>query len=226
MVVHQLPKLTTRVRFPLPAFSFSRAAFFLLLASGCASTSTSSIPLLPIGGVQQAVPQQDGFYYQVKPKETLWTIANRYGLDAKQLSTINRIPDPGQLSVGQRLFIPNRQEIDGFLWPLRGRASRAKRLGGSTDYGLSITAASGSFARATRSGRISVAASDVAGWGKTIVIDHGDGYLSVYSQLDQLLVSPGSQIRQGTPVGLVGSDPLYFEIRYGTQPRDPMQLLR
>lgn len=83
----------------------------------------------------------------------------------------------------------------------------------------------GGLVRASRTGRVAVAAQDLAGWGKTVLLDHGDGFVTVYSGLDQVLVSPGLTVRQGNPIGRVDRHPLYFEIREGVRARDPLRLL-
>lgn len=44
--------------------------------------------------------------YQVRPGDTLWLIAQRYGLDWQRLARINRIADPMNLMVGTTLLIP------------------------------------------------------------------------------------------------------------------------
>jgi septal ring factor EnvC (AmiA/AmiB activator) len=79
--------------------------------------------------------------------------------------------------------------------------------------------------RASRTGRVAVAARHLQGLGPTVILDHGDGYVSVYAGLDQLLVSPGVRVEQGNPVGRLAGDPLYFEIRYQTRLSDPLRLL-
>lgn len=68
------------------------------------------------------------------------------------------------------------------------------------------------------------------GYGKMILIDHGDGYLSVYSGLSKINVSIGSHIKSGQIIGTSGSLPsgetgLYLEIRYYNQPTDPLSWL-
>ena len=70
-----------------------------------------------------------------------------------------------------------------------------------------------------------MAARDLWGGGKTVIVDHWDGYLSVYAGLEQLLVAPGSTLRQGVPLGSIGVQPLYFEVRYGSKPRQTLSLL-
>ena len=72
---------------------------------------------------------------------------------------------------------------------------------------------------------VAVASQHLAGWGKTVILDHGDGYVTIYAGLQDVLVSPGLQIAQGNPVGRLGQRPLYFEIRNDARPLDPLKLL-
>ena len=187
----------------------------LILLAGCATTSHD--PAIPL---PQAIPTLQGSYHLVAPGETLWRVARAYGLEPRTLASVNRLPSVGQLKVGQRLFIPLPLESSQFLWPVRG-ARRTPR----TSYGVEIAAPTGSLVRVSRTGRVAVATQQLSGWGKTIVVDHLDGYLSVYTWLQQILVSPGVTLRQGTPLGSVGVQPLHFEIRYGAIPKDTLALL-
>ena len=185
---------------------------------GCATTPLGSPPGSSVGGSGGTVPTLQGSYHRVRRGETLWGISQSYGLAVHELAAANRIGDTGQLRVGQKLFIPLPMETDRFLWPVRGRSAAA----GS---GVRIHGASGGLVRASRGGRIAVAARRVRGWGPTIVIDHLDGNLTVYAGLDQLLVTPGMDVRQGMPIGTLNTRPLYFEIRRGVRPQNTLGLL-
>lgn len=83
----------------------------------------------------------------------------------------------------------------------------------------------------------SIAAGTVAysgfldGYGNTVVIDHGDDYVSVYSGLNSLSVGSGSHVGSGQIIGSSGSLPsgekgLYLEIRYRRQPMNPLSWIR
>ncbi len=196
-----------------------RSAWFLFLLSlvvpGCGTTSLPA-PVSPT----QPLPTLQGSYHRVQPGDSFWRIAQSYGLDPNTLATANRLPNTAILKTGQQLFIPLPKESDHFLWPVRGAAANS-----STARGLTIQAPAGSLVRASRSGLVAVATRRLSGWGKTIMIDHLDGYLSIYSGFEQILVSPGATVRQGMALGNLGTNALYFEIRFGTRSRDTMALL-
>jgi lipoprotein NlpD len=186
-----------------------------LVLAGCATVPGGPAATAP----RQALPAIEGSYHTVRRGETLWRIARAYGLDVQTLAAVNRLPSAHQLNAGQRLFIPLPAESAQFFWPVRGSV---KTAGGSW---VEIAAPAGSLVRASRGGRVAVATRRLAGLGKTVVIDHLDGYLSVYAGLDQLLVGPDAVLRQGMPVGSVGAAPLHFEIRYDAKPKNTLALL-
>ena len=188
----------------------------VLFLAGC-ETIPDSAPVVARPPTQ-AVPTLQGSYHVVRRGETLWRIAHAYGLDVGSIASVNRLPSTTHLRVGQKLFIPLPAETRQFLWPVRGSVSRI----GS---GVEISTTPGSLVRASRGGRVAVAAHRLSGWGQTVVLDHMDGYLSVYAGLDQILVSPGAHLRQGIPLGNVGARPLHFEIRYGSAPKNTIALL-
>ena len=194
----------------------SNLSFVLVLAlSGCATTPAERLTTSP-----RTLPTLQGSYHRVRTGETLWRIAQSYGLETDTLASANRLSNASQLKAGQHLFIPLPVESDRFLWPVRGSVRNP-----GTSKGLEIAAAPGSLVRASRSGRVAIATGHLAGWGKTVVLDHLDGYYTIYSKLDQILVSPGADLRQGTPVGSLGAHALYFEIRHGVRLRDALALL-
>jgi murein DD-endopeptidase MepM/ murein hydrolase activator NlpD len=69
------------------------------------------------------------------------------------------------------------------------------------------------------------------GYGQYVVIDHGNGYQTLYAHASQLFVSCGQQVLQGTQIAAVGSvgnstgPHLHFEIRYGGTALNPWSLL-
>jgi septal ring factor EnvC (AmiA/AmiB activator) len=70
------------------------------------------------------------------------------------------------------------------------------------------------------------------GFGLLLIIDHGDGYMSLYGHNESVLVEEGDWVESGQPVATMGmsgggSRPgLYFEIRYKGKPQDPMRWCR
>lgn len=94
--------------------------------------------------------------------------------------------------------------------------------------GIFIRAAGGSEVKAIANGRV-VFADWMRGFGNLMIVDHGDGYLSIYGNNDSLLKQVGESVRGGETVASVGNSGgnpesgLYFELRHQGQTIDPMK---
>jgi len=72
--------------------------------------------LVPIGSaIAQEENQTDGPVYIVQAGDTLWDIAQRFGISPNELAQKNQISDPSQLQAGSRLIIPGLEGLDGVL---------------------------------------------------------------------------------------------------------------
>jgi murein DD-endopeptidase MepM/ murein hydrolase activator NlpD len=69
------------------------------------------------------------------------------------------------------------------------------------------------------------------GYGRLVIVDHGNGYQTYYGHLSRVRVMPGQQIRQGDIVGEVGMSGrttgphLHYEVRVGAAPVNPYRFL-
>jgi murein DD-endopeptidase MepM/ murein hydrolase activator NlpD len=120
---------------------------------------------------------------------------------------------------------------NGFIWPVEGEVSSGfgPRDGGM-HTGLDINADTGTPVVAAQGGQVVVA--DVYyEYGTTVVIDHGDGFSSLYGHLSGLETKTGQRVERGEVIGLVGctgrctGDHLHFEIRIQDEPVDPLPYL-
>ena len=120
-----------------------------------------------------------------------------------------------------RLRLPARGEVIN-----RYGAPRAG--GGATWKGLFIRAAAGAEVRAVAAGRV-VFAGWLRGFGKLIIVDHGEGYLSVYGNNQSLIRKVGDTVSSGEQLATVGDSGggpesgLYFELRYQGLTIDPLK---
>lgn len=115
-------------------------------------------------------------------------------------------------------------------WPVAGKPSNHfgyKRNGTALHWqGLAIPATEGSKVEAIHSGRV-VFADWLRGSGLLIIIDHGDGYMSLYAHNQSLLKETGDWVNPGDMIATVGNSGgqqragLYFEIRHNGKPTDP-----
>jgi septal ring factor EnvC (AmiA/AmiB activator) len=97
--------------------------------------------------------------------------------------------------------------------------------------GWDIDATEGRPFRSIFDGRVAYAA-PLAGYGLTVVVDHGNGVVSIYAHAAVLLVAAGQDVSHGEEMGRVGDSGslrgpyLYFEIRDGGKPVNPGAWLR
>jgi septal ring factor EnvC (AmiA/AmiB activator) len=109
--------------------------------------------------------------------------------------------------------------------PVSGKIEK-KRVSGLR--GISIKAARGALVRAVHRGRV-VYAGWFKGFGNLIIIDHGEEYRTVMGNASELLKAKGDWVEAGDSVakvgdsGSLGGTSLYFEIRKGTAPVDPLK---
>jgi murein DD-endopeptidase MepM/ murein hydrolase activator NlpD len=121
----------------------------------------------------------------------------------------------------------------GFIRPAPGPVSspfgwRDLFVSGSRFHGgVDFAADTGTPVLASRGGRVSF-----AGWsgvyGYAVFLDHEEGWQTRYAHLSRIDVRVGQSLRQGTPLGAVGSTGLstgphlHFEVRYGGRALDPL----
>ncbi|MBQ9983822.1 MAG: M23 family metallopeptidase [Lachnospiraceae bacterium] len=113
-------------------------------------------------------------------------------------------------------------------WPITSRFGyRWGRLHAGTDVGVPT----GTTVRASRAGQVTVAGW-LGGYGNCVMIDHGDGVVTVYGHLSEITVTVGEYVDQGERVALSGNTGrstgphLHFEIRINGTPVDPEPYLQ
>ena len=98
-------------------------------------------------------------------------------------------------------------------------------------YGIDIAAKQGAMIKSSGSGIVTMAEDDLYYTGGTVIMDHGHGISSIYSHLENVLVSVGDEINQGDIIGTVGSTGrstgphLDFRINWFQTRLDPMSVL-
>lgn len=119
-------------------------------------------------------------------------------------------------------------------WPLaeRGFVTQGVHGGGvGGDHpGLDIAVASDSYIRASGAGTVSDVGEDAV-YGRFVVIDHGDGYSTLYGHASMTFVSMGQRVRERQVIALSGSTGrstgphLHFEVLVDGEPVDPLALV-
>jgi murein hydrolase activator len=125
-------------------------------------------------------------------------------------------------------------QVGGLGWPLSG-ALLAGYGGtmpdGRGSQGLLIAANAGAPVKAVADGTV-VYAEWMTGYGLLLIVDHGNGYMSLYAYNDALLKDVGASVKRGEAVATVGTSgghgrpALYFELRHNGQPVNPNTWLR
>lgn len=206
----------------------------ILFIAGCAQRAyrPTPIPQIPTPGV----------YHRIEKGETLWRIARAYDVEVEKIRSYNNIEDVRELKVGSLIFIPGAKKRlsvppsllsdevgkEGFIWPARGKiVSRFTTSGENISKGIDIALPLGTEIKAAKSGIVKY--SDVLrGYGKIIIVDHQDGFSTVYAHNSKNMVKENDFVLGGEVIALSGdtgccSGPvLHFQIRKGEVPQDPL----
>lgn len=210
-----------------------------------------TLKILPVSGVS----------HTVKAGDTLESVAKKYSAEAQAILDFpfNDVPDDFKLKVGQLLIIPDGSPPETpappklkpqpqylaqgpnspafqapfgaeFIWPTAGQV---------TQYfawyhpGIDIANRAAPGIAASDAGTVVVAGwLDGGGYGNRVVIDHGNGYRSLYAHLSNIYVSVGETISRGQLIGQMGSTGrstgthLHLEIHYKGVPVNPLAILK
>lgn len=198
-----------------------------------------------------SIPPISGIIHKVKKGDTLNSISKLYDVPSQAIADFNYLADISNLSVGSELVIPDAkipQVIQspavspvpswntgsvgtkkGWCnWPTTSRIVTQ----GFSWYHNGIDIATSWFTAmppiyACAGGRVVRAGWDPTGYGIMVLIDHGNGYSTLYGHLSKLLVSYGQYVGQGQQVGVMGSTGrssgphLHFEVRQGFSRYNP-----
>ncbi len=207
------------------------------------------LKILPVSGVS----------YTVKDGDTLESVAKQYSGEQQAILDFpfNDVPDDFKLRVGQLLIIPDgsppQAPPKAKLQPTflaQGPASPAFSAPGGAQFiwptngiltqyfawyhpGDDIANSSAPAISASDAGRVIVAGwPDSYGYGNRVVLDHGNGYTSLYAHLSNIYVSVGDTVSRGQLIGQMGSTGrstgthLHFEIHYKGVALNPLGILK
>ncbi len=211
---------------------------------------------IKIGQELQILPVT-GVSHKVQKGDTIYSIAKQY--DAEPQAIVN-FPyntfvndETFELAIGQTVIVPEGVKKDEIPW---SPVARVKQT--TPDAGTVV--ASGSFAWPTQgtitqryywyhpgidvanraapaivaadSGKVVSAGWDNTGYGNKVIIDHGNGYQTLYGHLQRINVVAGQTVNRGASIGQMGSTGrstgihLHFEIRKNGARVNPLSLLR
>ncbi|HUX11309.1 MAG TPA: M23 family metallopeptidase [Terriglobia bacterium] len=161
--------------------------------------------------------------------------ATLYALNAMKSVSLNGVNSPlGPGAFPGMLDDPNAIPS---IWPVRGRITagfgeRMDPFSGEEAFhpGLDIADPYGTDVLATGDGLVIEAEPD-AGYGRSILIDHGDGITTRYAHLSRIFVVVGEQVKQGEIIGAIGTSGrttgphLHYEVRIHGAPVNPGRFL-
>jgi murein DD-endopeptidase MepM/ murein hydrolase activator NlpD len=208
------------------------------------------------------IPNQDGIFYTFKNKDKIEAVAKHYKTSLDKIRKVNPTVDLVSLKAGDEIFLPGaRPEAiveaqtaksqgktsasnasagasRSYRWPVMGKINspfgwRRHPITRRQDFhtGLDIKAGRGTIIRSARAGRVAYAGW-MSGYGKVVVVEHGDGQSTLYAHCSSLLVRQGAQVSVGQNIARVGSTGrttgphLHFEVRKGNSPVNPLKYLR
>lgn len=195
-----------------------------------------------------------GIVHKVASGENIYTIAKKYKVDAQNIVNFpfNDFTDLDTfaLAPGQTLYVPQgvieeekprintqffaqiQAGVKGsttFIWPTSGSISQYPIW-----YHMALDIANPGMPAviASDTGTVTYAGCLAYGYGCHVIIDHGNGYQSLYGHLSRIAVSPGQAISQGQSIGTMGSTGrstgthLHFEIRSSGTLVNPLSFLK
>lgn len=213
-----------------------------LLPAGPAAASGAAAASAPAGDTAPG-------YYRVKPGDTLYRIATTHGQRVADVSSWNKLPESGQVQVGQLLRIappvPGATADAGaagsapasasaahgktrLVWPISGSVATPFVAGKSK--GVVIAGAAGQPVKAAAAGRVVYAGDGIKTYGQLVIVKHDANLITAYGRNSKLVVKEGDVVKQGEVIAQSGTDragkaSLVFEVRENGKPVDPVAQL-
>ncbi|GHC02121.1 murein hydrolase activator EnvC family protein [Thermomonas carbonis] len=159
--------------------------------------------------------------------------AARAKAEAERQAAASGKPKPKSTARRTAVASAPAMRVGGLGWPVAGNllASFGGKLpDGRRSDGVLIAAAAGTAVKAVADGTV-VYADWMTGYGNILIIDHGNGYMSLYAHNDGLLRDAGDAVKRGDSVASVGTSggqevpALYFELRRNGAPVNPASWL-
>ena len=199
-------------------------------------------------GQKLKIPSIDGVIYTVKNGDSLNSIVSKYGVSLENLVDVNELSSE-ILQKGQQLFIPgvglDKQTLqnamgDMFKMPISAKfrwsspyGSRIDPIAGVKSFhtGVDMACPTGTPIYASMSGKVITAGINRV-YGNYVIIDHGNGYQTLYAHMSKIIATKGQWVSQGTRIGLVGSTGystgphLHFTVYKNGKLVNPMSVLK
>ena len=194
--------------------------------------------ILPVSGILHVVEEGD----------SLASIAARYRVDMASIADFpgNDFSETYELAVGQRLTVPGgtKPYVPRLVFAFKGPVPSGAKKGTGTfgwpttglitqkfwsrHRGIDIGSRDGTPVYAADSGYVALARWSDVGYGRMVIIDHGNGFQTLYAHFGVYYVEEGQSVAKGEKIGLMGNTGnstgphLHFEISVKRVKRNPM----
>ncbi len=150
--------------------------------------------------------------------------------DSKEIMDENIIEKPINEMIEKGTKVIPSRGTGKFTWPASGGyvSSETGQRWGKLHKGIDIARPSNLTIKAADNGIVSSAGWNNGGYGNKIVIDHQNGYRTVYAHLDSISVSAGQKVEKGSSIGIMGATGdahgvhLHFEMYQNGQLKNPL----
>jgi len=190
-------------------------------------------------------PRPEGVIHVVQKGQTLWNISKTYNVSLQAILAANHLKRHNQIRAGQKLWIPGARKVlsvpptcppsappPKLSWPVYGTVIRKfGPYGLQRSEGIDIQAPLGTPVKAAAPGQVIYAGNHLRGYEKVIIIQHDNGYSTVYANNNENLIGESDEVHSGQVIARVGCDGkseipyLHFEIRYHQKALDPISFL-
>jgi len=201
---------------------------------------------LSLGDVLTILPVS-GVYHPVAEGDTLESIAKEYEANLEDITAYegNYLQEPYTITVGQKLIVPGGRKpykirhVIAWSGPVPEGAKRGTGVFGYPMSGwisqryheyhpaIDIAGPEGTPIRAADSGYVALVGRSDRGYGRYLLIDHGNGFQTLYGHFSVIFVKVGQSVGKGQTIGLCGSTGkstgphVHFEIRLNGVKRNP-----
>jgi murein DD-endopeptidase MepM/ murein hydrolase activator NlpD len=212
------------------------ACLGILLVLCISSCTASNVAVQERSNTAYRPVSQDGNLYLVKRGDTLSSIARRFDVSVGALQSVNRLSQPDQLDVGDRLQLPPGARLTSpgahsFIWPLTGfTLTSAFGSRNGRHKGVDLYAVKGTPIRAVADGVVHFSGRQ-SGYGRVVIVQHANNVRTLYAHNHRNKVKAGQRVVRGQTIATVGKSGnasgyhLHFEYIRAGRPLDPQLYL-
>lgn len=166
-------------------------------------------------------------FHRVKSGENLTLIARKYRVQIRDIMGWNRLQKADRIYAGQRLKIRKAAKRAGpsFSRPGSWRIERRfDERGDVRNYGILARLRGNGDVYSAAPGRI-IKIAYLRGYGRYILVDHGKGWITMYSHIQRVSVKTGQRVGRKALLGRAENRRLFFLVSHNGRPVNPIKVL-